>query len=47
LIITELVSNMTTHTKETMSGGVVLGVLIGAFTIFFAAPLLFLLTHMG
>jgi hypothetical protein len=38
---------MTTHTNETISGGVVLGVLISAFTILFAAPLLFLLTHMG
>jgi len=40
--------NMTRRNKGTRSGGVVLAaVLIGAFTILFAAPLLFLLTHMS
>jgi hypothetical protein len=39
---------MTRRNKGTTSGGVVLAaVLIGAFTILFAAPLLFLLTHMS
>jgi len=34
--------------KKTKSGGVVLVyVLIGSFTVLFAAPLLFLLTHIG
>ena len=39
---------MTTHTEETISSAVVLACLLMAvFAIVFAAPLLFLLTHMG
>jgi len=39
---------MTTHTDETIASAVVLAcLLIALFAILFAAPLLFLLTHMG
>jgi hypothetical protein len=39
---------MTTHTEEAISSAVVLACLLMAvFAILFAAPLLFLLTHMG
>jgi hypothetical protein len=45
---TELVSNMATHTEETISSAVVLACLLMAvFAIVLAAPLLFLLTHIG
>jgi hypothetical protein len=40
--------NMATHTEETISSAVVLACLLMAvFAILLAAPLLFLLTHIG
>jgi hypothetical protein len=40
--------NMTTHTEETIASAMVLAcLLIALFAILLAAPLLFLLTHMG
>ena len=40
--------SMTTHTDETIASAVVLAcLLIALFAILLAAPLLFLLTHMG
>jgi hypothetical protein len=39
---------MASHNKEATSGGVVLAaIFIGGFIILFAAPLLFLLSHMS
>jgi hypothetical protein len=39
---------MSPHKKETTSGGMVLAaIFIGGFIILFAAPLLFLLSHMS
>jgi hypothetical protein len=39
---------MTTHTEETIASAIVLAcLLIALFAILLAAPLLFLLTHMG
>jgi hypothetical protein len=39
---------MTTHTEETIASAMVLAcLLIALFAILLAAPLLFLLTHMG